>query len=58
MIKDEIENCKGHQVVIMASGIEYCGTLIGASEDSLSLQTPFQFIELPMDQVSWIKKTG
>lgn len=55
-MKDEIENCKGHQVEIMANGISYRGLLIGASDETISLQTPYQWIELPMDQVLSIRK--
>lgn len=55
-MKDEIENCKGHQVEIMANGISYRGLLIGASDETISLQTPYQWIELPMDQVLSVRK--
>ncbi|HXN07370.1 MAG TPA: hypothetical protein VN944_09940 [Nitrospiria bacterium] len=55
-MKDELENCRGHQVEIMANGISYRGLLIGASEDTISLQTPNQWIEFAMDQVTSIRK--
>ena len=58
MMKDEIELLRGQQVEVMANGILYKGTLLGASEDALNLQTPQQWIELPMDQISSLRRSG
>ncbi|MHB8481242.1 MAG: hypothetical protein ACYDBV_00680 [Nitrospiria bacterium] len=52
MMKDQIENLRGHQVEVMANGILYKGILKGASEESLSLQTLQQWVEIPMEHVS------
>jgi type IV secretory pathway protease TraF len=57
MMKDEIEACRGQNVEIMANGILYKGKLIGASEESLSLQTLQQWVELPMEQISSIRRS-
>jgi hypothetical protein len=58
MMKDEIESCRGQNVEVMANGILYKGKLIGASEESLTLQTLLQWVELPMEQVSSIRRSG
>jgi type IV secretory pathway protease TraF len=55
MLKDEIEAHKGQNVQIMANGILFEGVLIGASDETISLQTPLQWLELPMEQVSWLR---
>ena len=52
MMKDQIENLRGHRVEIIANGILYKGILMGASEESISLQTLQQWIDIPMEHVS------
>ncbi|MFI5303781.1 MAG: hypothetical protein ACHQYP_03190 [Nitrospiria bacterium] len=55
MLKDDIEAHRGQNVQIMANGILFEGILIGASDETISLQTPLQWLELPMEQVSWLR---
>lgn len=52
---DEIESFRGQKVEIMANGLLYQGVLIGATEESVSLQTSAQWVELPMEQIAWIR---
>lgn len=56
MIRDEIEANKGRMVEVMWNGLIYEGILLGASEESISLQTPLQWVEIPMDQINWLRR--
>ena len=56
MIKNELEVLKGHQVEINCMGVSYAGRLLGASEEDVHLQTSEQYLILPMDGISTIKK--
>jgi hypothetical protein len=55
MMRDEIDLLKGQNVEMMANGLLYTGVLIEASEESISLQTSMQWMEIPMDQIAWIR---
>ena len=55
MMRDEIEMFKGQMVEVMANGLLYKGVLIGASDQTLSLQTEMQWLEIPMEQISSLR---
>lgn len=50
-MRSEIEMFKGQNVEVMANGILYKGVLIGVTEETISLQTPMQWLEIPMEQI-------
>jgi len=56
MMKNELEYLKDHQVEINCNGISYIGRLLGATENEVHLQTSLQYMTLPMDGISVIKK--
>ena len=56
MMNIELESLKDHQVEIYCNGISYKGRLIGVTEDEVHLQTSLQYMALPMDGISTIKK--
>lgn len=56
MFKNELESLKDHQVEIDCNGISYKGRLLGATENEVHLQTTLQYMTLPMDGISLIKK--
>ena len=53
---DELETLKGQQVEIIYNGLAYKGLLIGASEETVDLQTREQWIALPMEGITSVKK--
>jgi hypothetical protein len=55
-MRDELENLKGQQVEIVYNGLVYKGLLIGASEETIDLQTREQWIALPIDGITSLKK--
>jgi hypothetical protein len=55
MMRDEIEMFKGQTVEVMANGFLYKGVLIGASDETISLQTPMQWLEIPMEQITFLR---
>ena len=56
IMKNELESLKDHQVEINCNGVSYAGRLLGATEDEVYLQTSIQYMTLPMDGISGIKK--
>ncbi len=54
-MRDEIEMLKGQTVEVMANGLLYKGVLIGASDETISLQTPMQWLEIPMEQITSLR---
>jgi len=56
MLRDEIDAHKGKMVEVMSNGLIYEGILMGASEESISLQTSLQWLEIPMDQINWLRR--
>ncbi|MBI1820355.1 MAG: hypothetical protein HY036_03260 [Nitrospirae bacterium] len=58
IMKDQIEILRGQPVEVISNGILYKGILMGASEENLSLQTPLQWVELPLEDVSSVRKSG
>jgi hypothetical protein len=58
MIPDELESLKGQTVEIIYNGILYRGTLVGVSEDEIFVQTPEQWISLPLQELTEIRKAA
>ncbi len=55
-MRDELEMFKGQQVEIIYNGLVYKGLLVGASEETVDLQTREQWIALPMEGITSVKK--
>lgn len=55
-MKDELETLKGQQVEIVYNGVLYKGKLIGATEDEINLQTITDWVMLPMDGITTVRK--
>jgi hypothetical protein len=55
-MRDELETLKGQQVEIIYNGLIYKGLLVGASEETVDLQTQEQWIALPMEGITSVKK--
>lgn len=56
MIIDELERLKGQSVEVVYNTIVYRGTLMGASEDEVYIKTPMDWISLPMDGITEVRK--
>ncbi|MFQ5455203.1 MAG: hypothetical protein ACE5EA_03230 [Nitrospirota bacterium] len=55
-MKDQLEVLRGKEVEIIYDGIVYRGRLEGADENEISLKTNEQWIMLPMERISSIKR--
>jgi hypothetical protein len=55
-MQDELESFKGQQVEIIYNGLVYKGLLVGASEETVDLQTQEQWIALPMEGITSVKR--
>ena len=55
-MKDQLELLKGQQVEIIYNGIVYRGLLVGATEDEVNLQTLTDWVMLPMDGITTVRK--
>ncbi len=55
-MRDELETLKGQQVEVTYNGLTYKGLLVGASEETLDLQTREQWIALPLEGITSVKK--
>jgi len=55
-MRDELEILKGQQVEVIYNGFIYKGLLVGATEETIDLQTREQWIALPMEGVTSVKK--
>lgn len=55
-MKDELEALKGQQVEIIYNGVVYRGVLLGATEDEINLQTMTDWVMLPMDGITTVRK--
>jgi hypothetical protein len=53
---DELESLKGQQVEVVYNTLIYCGELAGASEDEIYLKTAMEWITLPMEGITLIRK--
>lgn len=57
MIMDELEKLKGQSVEVTYNNTVYRGLLAGASETEIYLQTSMDWVSLPMNGVTQVKKT-
>jgi hypothetical protein len=57
-MRDELENLRGQDVEVIYNGLIYKGKLIGASESEIDLQTREQWISLPMEGITAVKRVG
>jgi hypothetical protein len=55
-MKDQLEALKGQQVEIIYNGIVYRGLLVGATEDEVNLQTLTDWVMLPMEGITTVRK--
>jgi hypothetical protein len=55
-MQDELELLKGQQVEVMYNGLLYRGCLVGASEETIDLQTQEQWIALPIEGITSVRK--
>lgn len=53
---DELESLKGQQVEVVYNTLIYRGELAGASEDEIYLKTAMEWITLPMEGITLIRK--
>ena len=56
MMMDELESLKGQSVEVVYNTIIYRGTLMGASEDEVYLKTPMDWVSLPMEGITEVRK--
>jgi hypothetical protein len=56
MIMDQLERLKGQSVEVVYNTIIYRGVLIGASEEEVFLQTPMQWVSLPLEGITEVRK--
>ena len=56
MIMDELETLKGKTVAVLYNGLTYQGTLTGASEDEVFLQTSTEWLSLPMEGITELQE--
>lgn len=56
MIMDKLESLKGQSVEIVYNTIVYRGILAGASEEEVFLQTPMDWVSLPMEGITEVRK--
>jgi hypothetical protein len=55
MIKDSLESLKGREVEVVYNGVVYRGTLSGASEDEVYLETRTDWVSLPMADITELR---
>lgn len=53
---DELESLKGQQVEVVYNTLIYRGELAGASEDEVYLKTTMDWVTLPMEGITLIRK--
>lgn len=53
---DELESLKGQQVEVVFNALIYRGELTGASEDEVFLKTAMEWVTLPMEGITQIRK--
>ncbi|MBI3596042.1 MAG: hypothetical protein HY203_02680 [Nitrospirae bacterium] len=57
MMMDELESFRGQQVEVIYNTMVYHGELAGASEDEIFLKTAVDWVTLPMEGITAIRKT-
>jgi len=55
---DELESFRGQQVEVIYNNLTYRGELAGASEDEIFLKTAVDWVTLPMEGVSQVRKAN
>lgn len=55
---DRMQMLQGKQVEVVYQGIVYKGKLVGASESEVYLQTPSEWITLPMQDVTDVREAS
>lgn len=53
---DQLQTLQGKQVEIVYQGIVYRGTLVGASEREVYLQTLNDWVTLPMEDITDVRE--
>ncbi|HEY4485662.1 MAG TPA: hypothetical protein VI702_04980 [Nitrospiria bacterium] len=53
---DQLESLKGQAVELMYNGVIYRGVLFGASEEEIYLKTSTDWITLPMEGITSLKR--
>jgi hypothetical protein len=56
MIMDELETLKGQSVEVIYNTVLYRGTLVGASETELYLQTSMDWVSLPLAGITQVRR--
>jgi small nuclear ribonucleoprotein (snRNP)-like protein len=56
MMMDELESLKEQQVEVLYNGLVYRGVLRGADETQIYLQTQMEFVTLPMEGVTEVRR--
>jgi hypothetical protein len=56
MIMDELETLKGQSVEVIYNTVTYRGTLVGASENELYLQTSMDWVTLPLEGITQVRR--
>ncbi|NKE71768.1 hypothetical protein [Candidatus Manganitrophus noduliformans] len=55
---DQLQRLQGKQVEVVYQGIVYRGTLVGASESEVYLQTLNDWVTLPMEDVTDVREAS
>ncbi|MDC4225215.1 MAG: hypothetical protein MPW15_13525 [Candidatus Manganitrophus sp.] len=55
---DRLQMLQGKQVEVVYQGIVYRGTLVGASESEVYLQTLNEWVTLPMEDVTDVREAS
>ncbi|MCG3116598.1 MAG: hypothetical protein LLH30_13035 [Candidatus Manganitrophus sp. SA1] len=55
---DRLQMLQGKQVEVVYQGIVYRGTLVGASESEVYLQTLNDWVTLPMEDVTDVREAS
>ncbi|MBI3995797.1 MAG: hypothetical protein HY349_07465 [Nitrospirae bacterium] len=55
---DELESLKGQQVEVVFNTLIYRGELAGASEDEIYLKTAMDWVTLPMEGITQVRKAA
>ena len=58
MIMDEMETLKGQPVEVIYNTVLYRGTLVGASETELYLQTSMDWVTLPLEGITQMRRAA
>jgi len=56
MMMDELQSFMGQQVEVIYNTLTYRGELAGASEDEIFLKTAADWVSLPMEGITQVRK--